>query len=244
MHKAIAERIVEAAKLPAYATVVEIGPGTGILTRALLAKATKIIGIEADPRLYDELVTTFAEEIALKTFEPLLADIRTFDIEDLPTDYHVVANIPYYLTGEILERFLSARNQPTSMTLLIQKEVAVRIVARPKNPSTHARGKESILSLSVKAYGTPAIAFTVPRGAFIPAPSVDSAVLTIHNISRAAFADLAHEKRFFEYLHAGFGQKRKVLAKNLELSGLVTPKNLGHARAEDVPLALWLSLSR
>ena len=129
------------------------------------------------------------------------------------------------------------------MTLLVQKEVAERIARAPK---------ESLLSLSVKAYGTPAYEFTVPRGAFVPAPGVDSAVLTITNISRGNFKKKGSEQKFFSLIHAGFAQKRKRLAKNLEA---VAPKAAiaqafaalsldANLRAEDVPLATWLRLAR
>jgi 16S rRNA (adenine1518-N6/adenine1519-N6)-dimethyltransferase len=212
-----------------------------MLTRALLKRATKVIGIEADAGLLKELEKELEREISEETFESLLADIRTFDIESLPHDYHIVANIPYYLTGDILRRFLAAANQPSTMTLLVQKEVAERIVAKKSaRGGSSSGGKESILSLSVKAYGTPKYEFTVPRGAFVPPPKIDSAVLTIRDISRKNFKDAAHEKRFFEYLHAGFGQKRKQLAKNLQNAGLHTPPRLEDVRAEDVPLADWL----
>jgi 16S rRNA (adenine1518-N6/adenine1519-N6)-dimethyltransferase len=234
LHARIAERIVLAANLPTFATVVEIGPGTGILTRELLKKATTVVGIEADAGLLKTLEEELKEEIATKTFQPILADIRTFAIETLPPQYAVVANIPYYLTGEILRRFLTAKEQPLSMTLLVQKEVAERI-ARSK--------KESLLSLSVKAYGTPHYEFKVPRGAFLPAPKVDSAVLRISDISRKNFKSPEHEKRFFTYLKAGFGQKRKRLAKNLTAAGLRAPEELKNLRAEDLSLGAWLTLS-
>ena len=130
----------------------------------------------------------------------------------LPKGYALVANIPYYLTGEIFRMFLESSNQPRSMTLLVQKEVADRIVARD--------GKESVLSLSVKAYGTPKQEFKVPRGAFKPAPNVDSAVLTIRGISRKNFTTQEEERRFFALLHAGFAHKRKYVRKNLLEVGL------------------------
>ena len=93
--------------------------------------------------------------------------------------YKLVANIPYYITGQVIRKFLEAENQPNSMTLLVQKEVAERIVAKD--------GKESLLSLSVKAYGQPKYVQTVKRGSFEPAPNVDSAIIHIANISRKKF---------------------------------------------------------
>lgn len=237
MHARIAERIALAAELASGATVFEIGPGTGMLTRELLKSAGKVIALEADRELFEMLQTDFASEIAGGRLELIYGDIRAFDIAALPKGYALVANIPYYLTGEIFRMFLASPNQPSAMTLLVQKEVAVRI-ARSK--------KESILSLSVKAYGTPKLEFTVPRGAFVPAPNVDSAVLTIRGISRKYFATSGDEERFFALLHAGFAHKRKFVSSNL--AGIASEEALRAAgvregaRAEDLALSGWLAL--
>ncbi|HVM59171.1 MAG TPA: 16S rRNA (adenine(1518)-N(6)/adenine(1519)-N(6))-dimethyltransferase RsmA [Candidatus Paceibacterota bacterium] len=235
MHRRIAERIADAAALSPEDVVFEIGPGTGMLTRALLSRAGKVIALEADGELYEELKGTFAREIADGKLELIHGDIRAFDASALPEGYRLVANIPYYLTGEIIRGFLERAHQPKSMTLLVQKEVAERI-ARAK--------KESILSLSVKAYGAPKYEFTVPRGAFRPAPNVDSAVLSIQGISRKNFSSRAEEKRFFDLLHAGFAHKRKLLAGNL--AGIGVPPEIipEKARAEDLPLSAWLGMVR
>ncbi len=235
MHARIAERIAMIADLTGDSVVFEIGPGTGMLTRELLKLAGKLIALEADYELFVKLQSDFASEIAAGRLTILSGDIRTFDISSLPNGYALVANIPYYLTGEIFRMFLSADNQPSSMTLLVQKEVAERI-ARSK--------KESILSLSVKAYGTPKVEFTVPRGAFNPAPKVDSAVLSIRNISRKNFSTPDKEKRFFTLLHAGFAHKRKFVRKNLLEASLPSGDIPEKARAEDVPLEKWLALSK
>jgi 16S rRNA (adenine1518-N6/adenine1519-N6)-dimethyltransferase len=234
MHARIAERIALSAELPKNATVFEIGPGTGMLTRELLKLAKYVIALEADPELFEKLQNDFAEDIRVKKLELIHGDIRTFDVDTLPKGYALVANIPYYLTGEIFRMFLSAENHPSSMTLLVQKEVASRI-ARSK--------KESILSLSVKAFGTPSLVFTVPRGAFVPAPNVDSAVLTIQNISRKAFKTKKQEQKFFDVLHAGFAHKRKFVRNNL-VSAELDPRDIPEkARAEDLSLATWLALA-
>lgn len=235
MHARIAERIADTAKLAPGATVLEIGPGTGMLTRALRQRASKVIAVEADYDLFEKLQIDFAEEISTGQLELVHSDIRAFNIASLPCGYALVANIPYYLTGEIFRMFLESENQPSAMTLLVQKEVAER-VARDK--------KQSILSLSIKAYGTPKYEFTVPRGAFNPAPKVDSAVLTIRDISRKNFATNKQEELFFALVHAGFAHKRKFVRKNLADAGLPTGNIPEKARAEDLPLAQWLALAR
>ena len=245
MHARIAERIACAAKLAPDAVVFEIGPGTGMLTRELLSArggpasggklVKKVIALEADHELFLRLQTDFASEIAEDRLELMHGDIRAFNITTLPKGYALVANIPYYLTGEILRMFLASSNQPCTMTLLVQKEVAERI-ARSR--------KESILSLSVKAYGTPKYEFTVPRGAFKPAPNVDSAVITVRDISRKNFPARGEEDLFFKLLHAGFAHKRKFVSKNLSEAGLPVQGIPYKDRAEDIPLTTWLALCR
>lgn len=233
MHARIAERIALTAGLTSKDVAFEIGPGTGMLTCELLKLCKKVIALEADAELFEKLQNDFVDEVANGRLELLHGDIRTFDINTLPKGYTLVANIPYYLTGEIFRMFLEAENQPSAMTLLVQKEVAERI-ARSK--------KESILSLSVKAYGVPKYEFTVPRGAFKPAPNVDSAVISVRAISRKQFSTLAQEKLFFALLHAGFAHKRKFVRKNLAEGGLLPGNIPEKARAEDLSLTEWLAL--
>lgn len=235
MHPRIAERIVQAAELPRGATVLEIGPGRGILTRALLAQASRVVAVEADKELHTKLHSDFAGDISSGRLELIHGDIRAFDIGTLPKVYQLVANIPYYLTGEIFRMFLESKHQPSALTLLVQKEVAHRI--------TRAK-KESILSLSVKAYGDPTYEFTVPRGAFRPAPRVDSAVLTVRDISRKHFRTPAEEEQFFALIHAGFAHKRKFVRNNLARAGFGADGIGDKARAEDLPLSTWLALSK
>jgi len=241
MHPRIAERIVLVAGITHADTVLEVGPGKGLLTRALLAKAKKVIAVEADATLVAGLHESFTDDVRAGRLELIHADIRDFLTYPLFSaiaenrGYHVVANIPYYITGEILRLFLEGVYQPQSMTLLVQKEVAERI-ARDR--------KETLLSLSIKAYGEPHYEFTVPRGAFVPAPAVDSAVLSVRHISRHRFSTPEEEGRFFSLLHAGFAHKRKQLAKNLTEAGFSPALVEGKVRAEDLSLDVWLALSR
>lgn len=242
MHRRIAERIVMEAGVTDQDTVLEIGPGTGMLTRALLEKSKKVIAVETDNELIPQLEQEFASEIGEGKLVVLQQDVRAFDPSTIKEPYKVVANIPYYITGEIIRQFLTTQNKPASITFLIQKEVAERI-ARSK--------KESLLSLSVKAFGTPHYRFTVPKGAFFPAPNVDSAVLSITDI-HSPFATPAEEAKFFEILHAGFAHKRKQLAGNL--SDVFPMQNVHEAlesagisktvRAEDVSLESWKTITK
>jgi 16S rRNA (adenine1518-N6/adenine1519-N6)-dimethyltransferase len=242
LHARIAERIALSARILPTDTVLEIGPGTGMLTKPLLAASRRVIAVEADRALLQDLQAKFSEEIAADRLELQHADIREFNPASIVGDYRVVANIPYYITGEIIRSFLGARHKPLSMTLLVQKEVAVRI-ARAK--------KESLLSLSVKVYGNPQYCFTVPRGAFFPAPNVDSAVISIQNIDPNAFPDIEAEERFFSLIRAGFAHKRKQLVNNLEeyftknsiIAGFDAAKLAIKIRPEDLSLEQWKILT-
>ena len=237
----IAGWIADAAAIHKDDTVVEIGPGRGILTRELLARAGKVVAIEKDDGLIPGLHDMFSDEIATHKLTIHEQDIRDTNPDALcPDTYKLVANIPYYLTGFIMRHFLTAAHQPTDMVLLVQKEVAERVCALDH--------KESLLSLSVKAYGTPLCERVVKAGAFNPPPKVDSAVLTIHDISRKRFISLEHEERFFTLLHAAFQHKRKHLTGTIG-SHIDTPTwaRCGvepTARPETVPVDMWCCLTR
>ncbi len=241
----IAGDIVRAARVARGDTVLEIGPGKGMLTTELLATGADVVAIEKDAELIPLLQDKFAEEIENKQLILIEGDALkvAFRKSVLPDHFKLVANIPYYITGEIIRMFLSSKHQPSSMTLLVQKEVAERIVAR--------NGKESILSLSVKAYGEPKYIAKVPARFFNPKPKVDSAILHIANISKNFFSHIS-EDQFFNVVKTGFAQKRKKLVNNLssidskeELQKIF--KNLNtdeNTRAEDVPLNKWIQLTQ
>ncbi len=241
MHKRIAERIADSANLSQNDTVLEIGPGTGMLTKPLLDRAKKVIAIEMDPELVTKLREMFADDIATKKLELYECDVRSFDLSKIVGDYSLVANIPYYITGEIIRRFLETTLPPRNITILVQKEVANRIARDTK---------ESILSVSVKVYGTPKCLFTVPRGAFKPAPNVDSAVLSISNI-KSPFKNQEQARHFFDILHTGFAHKRKKLLKNLsgfskiDMSKIFKEMNIDeNIRAEDISVETWSTLAQ
>lgn len=234
--------IVSAGKIKKGGVVVEVGPGEGILTSALIEAGGHVIAIEKDDRLIPFLKNKFAKEISSKKLGLLHGDILDYDLNKIiKKSYKVVANIPYYITGQIIRLFLENKKQPESMTLLVQKEVAERIVARDK--------KESLLSLSVKIFGDPKLVRVVGRGAFSPQPNVDSAVLNIENISKKRLSG-PDKKEFFKILHAGFAHKRKQLLSNLcslykkeKLIKIFTEMGLNQkCRAEDLSIETWLEL--
>lgn len=196
--------------------VLEIGPGKGVLTKELLEKGAQVIAIEKDTDLLPLLKEKFEKQLESGQLEILPKDILLFNpsiLKEYKKPYKLIANIPYYITGAIIEQFLGAEYQPERMILLIQKEVAERIIARDQK-SGNLGGTQSILSIAVAAYGTPKIVAKVPAGAFFPPPKVDSAIISIEGISRVFFSDLS-EKRFFEVLKFCFGKKRKQLLGTL-----------------------------
>ncbi len=257
-------------------TILEIGPGKGALTSKLLEKAGKVIAIEKDRDLIAVLEDKFEKEIKSKKLELVEGDCLKFDPSRYSlsaSHYKLIANIPYNITGAIIKRFLSEVAGPSVMVLLVQKEVAMRIVATDK--------KESILSLSVKAYGTPKYIMKVGKRFFSPSPKVDSAIVAITGISKSNFAFSLplprggvgrgvliknlpsfpslvrrggaqnQEEFFFTVVKAGFAHKRKMLIGNLETIAdkeviLASFKNLEistKTRAEDLSFQTWLKLA-
>ena len=243
---AIAGALADAVTYEPDGTVLEIGPGKGIVTKELLGRAKKVVAIEKDDDLFVTLQDTFSDEIASGQLQLVHGDALDLSAKDLGLKnqrFSIAANIPYNITGALLRHLLSDPVQPKSLAFLVQKEVAQRIVARDS--------KESILSLSVKAYGTPKYVKTVKAGSFHPKPRVDSAIFSLSNISRDNFSTAKHEERYFELVKAGFAQKRKKLAGNLRqvMSGEDIEKALEacsvspSARAETLSLQQWLCIA-
>lgn len=242
--ESIIDDIIRAADVTNNEHVLEVGPGKGILTKALLEKGALVTAIEKDARMVDYLQHNFSKEIADKKLILKEADILKEDPSLLfnNASYKLIANIPYYITGEIFRLFFETQATPSLMVLMVQKEVAERIVARD--------GKESILSLSVKAYGVPTYVKTVEAYHFNPAPNVDSAILKVDSISRAFFEQGVNEQRFFEIIKAGFAHKRKLLIRNLEsvatkdaiAQAFSSAQIKTSARAEELSLNEWKQL--
>jgi 16S rRNA (adenine1518-N6/adenine1519-N6)-dimethyltransferase len=249
----IISAMVHAGKITKENIVLEVGPGKGALTEKLLETGVHIIAVEKDDRAIPFLQEKFKKEINNGQLEIVHGDILEFD-ESRLAKYILIANIPYYITGEFMRKFLETSNPPLRIVVMLQKEVAKRIVDT----------KESILSISVKVYGNPTYLCTVPRKFFRPIPNVDSAVLVIEDISKKFFKDKIDEdnidtseninkkleideKYFFEVIKKGFAHKRKVLIKNLEeiiprerLNMIWKTENIDkNARAEDLSTVLW-----
>lgn len=205
--KAIFE-IVRGGEVEKGENILEIGPGKGALTEQILQAGGRVLAVEADKELVPFLENKFKKEIKDKDLKIIEGDILNINIEEYykkNDNYKIIANIPYYITGAIIEKFLSTKKKPKMMILLVQKEVAERIVARDK--------KESILSLAVKLYGDPRIIYKVSAGSFFPKPKVDSAVLSI-KIKENNLTEV-EEKKYLNLIKTAFSHKRKVMINNL-----------------------------
>jgi len=244
--KSIVSLIVKSAEVNQKDTVLEIGPGKGVLTEELLKYAGKVIAVEKDRELIDFLKDKFKKEIEAKRLELVSGDALEFDPKPYilkGQSYKIVANIPYYITSRLLKTFLEIRTQPEKIVLLVQKEVADRITTK----APIGQKKESILSISVKVYGTPQFIKKVPAMFFHPKPKVDSAIILISDISKKNFtgAGQVNEKKFFEIVKKGFSSKRKLLKNNLNLTDTECLIKCGipaDARAERLSTEDWLCL--
>ena len=230
------EDIMASAEPTLTDTVLEIGPGLGVMTRPLTQKAGHVVAVETDAVLADLLRRDAPDNLTV-----VESDILRYDVRQLPTGYKVIANIPYYVTSKIFRLLIESPNPPSVMSVLIQKEVAERITAQP--------GKMSVLALSVQYYGTTRITSVVERHKFWPAPAVDSAVLQVKLTGPAFPAD---RTRLFRLIKAGFGEKRKQLRNalagglniSLELSAtVVAAAHLeSTVRAQELALPDWQRL--
>lgn len=213
--------LVKSAEVGPKDIILEIGPGTGVLTRELAKNAKRVIAIEKDERLAEELRQTLKNN-KVNNVEIIPGDIlknlsSVIDTHKLQTTgYKLVSNIPYYLTSHLLRLLLEADTQPQSIVLTIQKEVAERIIAKPP--------RLNLIALSVQVFGRPALIKTVPRECFYPKPQVDSAVLAIHSISNEFFKrNQITAREFFKTVRQAFNTKRKTILNAL---GKSLPKNM------------------
>jgi 16S rRNA (adenine1518-N6/adenine1519-N6)-dimethyltransferase len=193
-------------------TVLEIGPGLGTLTELLVHEVDQVMAVEFDKKLADELPTRVPED----NLKVVQQDILSFDFTSLPTDYKVVANIPYYLTSNLIRVMSETPNAPSRAVILIQKEVAERVAAEP--------GQMSLLSATAQFYWQVSLGIEVPARLFTPPPKVDSQVVILEQRGQPLFTDV-DTKDFFRVIKAGFAQKRKTLLNSLS-SGLHVPKDL------------------
>lgn len=256
-------KIVAAAELKSSDTVVEIGPGLGVLTEELAKRAGKVIAIEKDEKLCNLLIQKLKGKVSpykitnlsklqnyeitnVKNVEILNQDAFDFEANSLKLEansYKVVANIPYNITSLIIRKFLEEEHQPELMVLMVQKEVAERITAKP--------GEMSLLSVAVQFYADAEIVDIVKNSSFFPVPKVDSAII------RLKIKDVKlkiKEKEFFRIVKFGFVARRKTLENNLaaglhiskpQASDIIKKAGLGEKiRAQDLAVEDWLELNK
>ena len=206
---AVLAKIIAEAAIKPTDTILEIGPGTGALTRAMAERAGTIVAVEKDQVLCRELKADIAR-LGLANVRLVCSDIldTPFAALDLGSDYRIIANIPYYLTSRLMRNLLEAETPPRDMFIMVQREVAERIVARPP--------RMNLLALSVQAYAEAAMLFVVPRLAFAPPPGVDSAFVRIKPRDQTIF-ERAHipPEQLFAVARAAFGGRRKILENTL-----------------------------
>jgi 16S rRNA (adenine1518-N6/adenine1519-N6)-dimethyltransferase len=239
--------IITAANLTKADTVLEVGPGLGILTAKLAEVAGKVLAVELDDKLATYLKDGLqnSEVKNIEVFNENILDLNFNDpkYQILKSKYKIVANLPYNITSVFIRKFLTAEQQPEEMTLMLQKEVAERICARP--------GDMSLLALSVQFYAEPEIIATVPKGDFWPSPQVDSAIIKIR-IKKEKITAI-DEQDFFRLAKFGFSAKRKMLKNNLggglhikpaEAEKILVKAGLNpKARAEDLSIEDWIKIS-
>ena len=236
----ILERIVEFSRISRDDTVVEVGPGRGALTKALAGKVRRVIAIELDADLVSFLRGTLGPTVEILESDALAVDFPTL----CPSRYHVVANLPYNIATPLIERFVAARDSIASVTVMLQKEVADRILAAPGGRQYGA------LSVGTQYYATIEGGFTIPPGAFAPPPKVHSRVLrmTWNN-------NVANSPEFIVFVRRAFASRRKKLLNNLspmfpgrgraELIGILKREGIdSNARAEDLSVEAFVRLHR
>lgn len=238
--EAILGRIADFSEASEDDFVLEIGPGLGTLTKVLAERAGAVLAVEFDKELAANLNEKYKNSPTVKIVNE---DFLQFNLSDLPRDYKVVGNIPYYITSKIVQKLLTAENKPSRIVLLVQKEVAERLART-----------DSVLGVSAQVYAKVELGDVVGREMFTPAPKVDSQVVILAPLEQTIFEshDIS-EKEFFRIVKAGYSERRKKLrsslAGGLGISKQAAEELLGRAeidanlRAQDLSVEDWVSLA-
>lgn len=233
--------IIKAAGIVRGDIVIEVGPGMGILTKALLDAGARVFAIEKDFDLIAKLTKEFGnnKNLTIVHQDALFFDETTFN------KYKVVSNLPFNIASPIIRKFLESSNQPELMVVMVQREVAEKITAKPGN------SERSVLTLSVEFYGDAGIITTVSKNSFRPQPKVDATIIKIKPAQKSA-THAIDPRLFFRIVKAGFSVKRRQIHNSLQAAlrlpkdGIATwlkkSKINPRKRAEDLSLADWLRL--
>ena len=240
--RAILQRIIEAAEIEPNDQVLEVGAGTGVLTRELAKHARRVVAVELERDMLALLAKTTGE---FRNVELLARNLLYLDPQEVfeQEPYKLVANLPYYITAPTFRHFLESGNAPRLLVVMVQYEVAQRIVAGP--------GDLSLLGVSIQFYGQPKIIAHVPARAFYPAPKVDSAILRV-DVRKQVPLTPEQRDSFFRLVQAGFAERRKQLhnslthhlhQKNEEVRASLMAANIDPSRrAETLSIEDWLRL--
>ncbi|MCX6813556.1 MAG: 16S rRNA (adenine(1518)-N(6)/adenine(1519)-N(6))-dimethyltransferase RsmA [Candidatus Azambacteria bacterium] len=267
LSKKVLAQMVAAAEIKKNDIIIEIGPGPGALTQELVKTGAKIIAIEKDPLMAKITKETLKD---LKNVKIIRGDARKIEFPisnfqflnksqisnskpKIKEKYKIVANLPYNVATFLIRQWLELKNPPKLMVLMIQKEVAQRITAKPRLRQGYGgQAPMNLLAISVQFYADVKIIGYVPAEAFLPKPKVDSAIIKIIPRKSVSFQTIASKLTFFKVVKAGFSQPRKQLIGNLtqklnipKEEILLTFKKLDiseHARAENLSLEQWISL--
>lgn len=236
--------MIETAEIKPDDVIVEVGPGFGVLTLALVEKATKVLSFEIEKKIEPYWSEELKKHNNLEiVWGNVLHEVESQKSIEFLKSYKVVANLPYQITSQILRAFLEMENKPEVMVLMVQKEVAERICAPV--------GDMSVLSVSVQYYGEPEIVAYVPRSSFWPVPAVDSAIIKIRS-KESGVGSSEKDKEFFKIVKAGFSSRRKMLIKNLsavvdkdKIRNIFKELNIDKkVRAQELSVEQWKTIVR
>ena len=239
----VLQTIIEAAELSSADTVIEVGPGLGILTAELVKRAGNVVAVELDTKLASLLKRRLASLANLRVINADVLKLSPSELLEEKSHYKVVANIPYYITSPVLRHFVEASPKPSLMVVMVQKEVGEAIVA--------GTGKMSLLAVSLQVYSKPRIISHVPAQCFYPQPKVDSVIVRFDLLSEPA-VKVADMDGFFDLVRAGFSLPRKQLHNSLAHSLGMEPSEItlsleaanidSKRRAETLSLEEWVML--
>ncbi|HXK40992.1 MAG TPA: 16S rRNA (adenine(1518)-N(6)/adenine(1519)-N(6))-dimethyltransferase RsmA [Candidatus Paceibacterota bacterium] len=233
VNKGVVQKILNAAEITNSDLVLEIGTGKGVLTEELRKKANRVIAIEKDHRLINDLKNTFREFSNVEIIEDDVFKFDPYSIIHIP--YKIVANIPYYITSHLLKTIFEKWPMPGLVVLMVQKEVAQRITAKPPHMN--------LLALSVQFFAEPKIISYVSRGSFRPIPKVDSAIIRLVPRRETRITDQEFREKFFRLAKTAFAGKRKQLKNTVGLERLTKVGIKPESRPEELSLEDWLKLA-
>lgn len=242
VNRGILDKVISAAEITEKDTILEIGSGTGILTEKLAQEAGRVIAVEKDHRLVELLKKKFSTKSTNSAIAECVdiveEDILKFQSQDYglkDSKYKIVGNIPYYITSHLFKTIFEEWPMPKLIVLMVQKEVAQRIMAKPPHMN--------LLALSVQFYSEPKIISYVSKGSFRPIPKVDSAIIRLVSKNEKWIMDYEIRGKFFKLIKTAFAGKRKQLKNTIGLEILKKAKIKPESRPEELSLENWIRIA-